>query len=52
MIRPYLPRQKTFSHASPPSPYWESICEYSVAKKHIGLAEREILVLVYGCFDF
>jgi hypothetical protein len=26
--------------------------EYSVAKEHIGQAEREILVMVYGYFDF
>jgi hypothetical protein len=30
----------------------ESICEYFVTKKHVGLAEREIHVLVYGYYDF
>jgi hypothetical protein len=52
LMRPYPSRQRNTSHAPPPPPYRENIREYSVANKHIGLAEREILVLVYGYFDF
>jgi hypothetical protein len=28
------------------------MCEYLVAEKHIGLAEREIRVMVYGYYAF
>jgi hypothetical protein len=46
LIRPYPSRIFFFQrHLPPPPPSRESICEYSVAKKHIGLAERKILVL-------
>jgi hypothetical protein len=40
------------SQILPPPPCRENILEYVVAKKHIGQAEREILVSVYGYCDF
>jgi hypothetical protein len=42
----------TISQTPPPPPFRESIWEYSIAKNHIGVAEREILVLGYGFFNF
>jgi hypothetical protein len=52
LIRPYPSHQRSISEKPPPPPYRESICEFSVAKKHIGLAEREILGLEYGYYVF
>jgi hypothetical protein len=43
---------KSIPRAPPPPPCLGSICEYTVAKKHIGLAERDVLVMVCGNYDF
>jgi hypothetical protein len=47
---PFSP--KNISQTPPPPLCRESMFEYLVTKKHIGLAEREIHVLVYGYYDF
>jgi hypothetical protein len=46
------PVAKNISQTPSPPPCRESVCEYSVPRKHIGRPEREILVLVYGYYDF
>jgi hypothetical protein len=40
-----LPFATNISQSPAPPPFRERICWYSIAKKHIGLAEREILVM-------
>jgi hypothetical protein len=51
MIRPYPSSPKNISQTSFP-PLRESLCEYLVDEKHIGLAEREIHMMVYGYHFF
>jgi hypothetical protein len=46
------PFAKNIAQTPPPPPCRERICGYSIAKRHMGHAEREISVLVYGYFDF
>jgi hypothetical protein len=46
------PFAKSISQTTPPPPCQERICGYSIAKKHIGRAKREISMLVYGYFNF
>jgi hypothetical protein len=41
-----------FTYTSPIPPNGTVLEELSVEEKHIGLAEREILVLGYGYFEF
>jgi hypothetical protein len=43
--------KKIFKYTCPIPPNGTVFEEYSVAKIHIGRPEREILVLVYGCYD-
>jgi hypothetical protein len=52
MIRPYPSLPNNISQTPSPPLCRESICDYLVTKNHIGLAEREIPVLVYGFYDF
>jgi hypothetical protein len=46
LVHPYPPRPKLIHTFCRPPPYKEIIQEYLVAKKLIGHAEREILVMV------
>jgi hypothetical protein len=54
VIRPYPPRHLFFTYKGPIPSKWNLPVsdEYSIAKKHIAHAEREIVVPVYGHYDF
>jgi hypothetical protein len=51
LFHPYPLRQK-YLQILPPPPYRESISKDLVAKKHVRHAERDILVPVYGYYEF
>jgi hypothetical protein len=52
LIRPSPPRQKYFTDTCPIPPNGMVFEDYKVAKRHNRRAEHEILVLVYGHYDF